>query len=90
MSTEPGGAQPPYGRPGAPPPPPERPGTAPRERANYLSAGYGVKSWLLTTDHKRIALLYLVSITVIFAIGGIFATLIRLELITPKGVMVQS
>jgi cytochrome c oxidase subunit 1 len=51
---------------------------------------YGVKSWLLTTDHKRIALLYLASITVMFAIGGIFATLIRLELITPQGDMVQS
>jgi cytochrome c oxidase subunit I len=90
MSAEPGGAPAPYGRPGAPPPPPERPGTALRERANYLSAGYGVKSWLLTTDHKRIALLYLVSITVMFALGGIFATLIRLELITPQGDMVQS
>jgi len=32
-------------------------------RENYLNAGYGLKSWLLTTDHKRIALLYLISIT---------------------------
>src|SRR5881296_2687895 len=59
-------------------------------REHYLNVSYGVKSWLLTTDHKRIALLYLGSITVMFALGGIFATLIRLELITPQGDMVQS
>ena len=36
------------------------------ERDNYLTNGYGIKSWLLTTDHKRIALLYLTSITFFF------------------------
>jgi len=41
---------------------------------DYLNATYGLKSWLLTTDHKRIALLYLGSVTVFFFIGGIFAT----------------
>ena len=45
-----------------------------RVRENYLNAGYGLKSWLLTTDHKRIALLYLVSITFMFFIGGFFAS----------------
>ena len=35
-------------------------------RENYLNADYGIKSWLLTTDHKRIAILYLLSITVFF------------------------
>ena len=44
-----------------------------RERVNYLNAGYGVKSWLLTTDHKRIAILYLIGVTVFFAIGGLAA-----------------
>jgi cytochrome c oxidase subunit 1 len=44
-----------------------------------------VKSWLLTLDHKRIGLLYLFSISFFFAIGGIYATLIRLELVTPAG-----
>ena len=48
--------------------------TATLPRENYLNAGYGVKSWLLTTDHKRIALLYLAAITVFFFIGGAFAT----------------
>ena len=55
------------------------------ERKNYLNAEYGIRSWFFTTDHKRIALLYLVSITAFFFIGGFFALLIRLELLTPAG-----
>ena len=60
------------------------------ERETYLNVGYGLKSWLLTVDHKRIALLYLMSITLFFFIGGFFALLIRLELLTPAGELVQS
>ena len=52
---------------------------------SYLFEGYTIRSWLLTTDHKRIAILYLVSITFFFFIGGAAAALIRLELITPQG-----
>src|SRR5437016_1354190 len=59
-------------------------------RTHYLNATYGVKSWLLTTDHKRIALLYLASITFFFFLGGLFAVLIRLELLTPQGDLVQA
>lgn len=59
-------------------------------RANYLNVNYGLKSWLLTTDHKRIGILYLISITIFFALGGIFAALIRLELMTPEGDVVSS
>ncbi len=55
------------------------------QRTNYLTNGHTVKSWLLTLDHKRIGLLYLFSISIFFAIGGLFATMIRLELVTPKG-----
>ncbi|MBV9217939.1 MAG: cytochrome c oxidase subunit I [Methylobacteriaceae bacterium] len=50
---------------------------------NYLSAGHTVASWLLTTDHKRIAILYIASTTLFFFIGGAAATLIRIELFTP-------
>ena len=57
---------------------------------NYLNANYGIRSWLLTLDHKRIGILYLVTITLFFCIGGIFASLIRLELITPQGDLVDS
>jgi cytochrome c oxidase subunit 1 len=60
------------------------------ERETYLNAEYGVRSWLLTTDHKRIALLYLLSISFFFFIGGFFALLIRLELLTPAGDLVQA
>src|SRR5213082_953029 len=55
------------------------------ERKNYLNAEYGIRSWLLTTDHKRIALLYLLSITFFFFVCGFCALLIRLELLTPAG-----
>src|SRR5206468_9904438 len=62
----------------------------PVEKENYLNKEYGVGSWLFTTDHKRIALLYLISITFFFFIGGFFALLIRLELLTPAGDLVQA
>jgi len=58
---------------------------AEESQTNYLNASHTVKSWLLTLDHKRIGLLYLFSISIFFAIGGIYASLIRLELITPQG-----
>jgi cytochrome c oxidase subunit 1 len=57
---------------------------------NYLNWAYGIKSWLLTTDHKRIGLLYLISITFFFLLGGAAASLIRLELFTPEGDLLQS
>ncbi len=60
------------------------------KESNYLTAGYGVRSWLLTVDHKRIALLYLISLTTFFSVGGLFAVLIRLELLTPQGDLFQS
>ena len=56
----------------------------PPGRSGYL-APTGLESWLLTTDHKRVAWLYLVSITAFFLIGGLAAVLMRLELITPEG-----
>src|SRR3989442_6480926 len=57
-------------------------------REHYLNATYGIRSWLLTTDHKRIALLYLASVTFFFFIGGLFATMIRIHLLTPSGYLV--
>jgi cytochrome c oxidase subunit I len=63
----------------------EQPLTPGAETVNYLNISHTVRSWLLTVDHKRICILYLVSITLFFIIGGLAATLIRLELITPAG-----
>ena len=57
---------------------------------NYLNAEYGLKSWLLTLDHKRIALLYLFTTIFFFVIGGTAAALIRLERLTPAGDLVPS
>jgi cytochrome c oxidase subunit I len=59
-------------------------------RVNYLNAEYGVKSWLLTRDHKRIALLYLFGISFFFFIGSLYAMMIRLELLTPQGDLMQA
>ena len=66
---------------------PAAPGDSPH--TPYRNADYGLRSWLLTRDHKRIALLYLISITVFFALGGIMAVLIRMELATPEGDLFQ-
>src|SRR5689334_11729792 len=64
--------------------------TVAERRVHYLNVSYGLKSWLLTTDHKRIAWLYLLLVTFFFFIGGLFATLIRIELLTPQGDLVQA
>jgi cytochrome c oxidase subunit 1 len=60
------------------------------DQASYLSTGFSLWSWLTTRDHKRIAVLYMISITVFFLIGGAAATLIRLELATPQGDLVSA
>jgi cytochrome c oxidase subunit 1 len=66
----------------------EQPFTIPED--NYLSNGHTIKSWLLTVDHKRIGILYLISISFFFVIGGLAATAMRLELVTPKGDMFEA
>ena len=60
------------------------------EKPNYLNWKTSVASWLLTYDHKRIAILYLVSISIFFLMGGLAAALIRMELATPKGDLLTS
>src|SRR5690348_4832095 len=60
------------------------------EETNYLTDGRTLKSWLLTQDHKRIAILYLLSITFMFFLGGLAALIMRLELMTPAGDIVQA
>ena len=64
--------------------------TAQIPKRNYINNEHGLLSWLLTGDHKRIAILYLISITFFFFIGGAFAGLIRLELLTPQPDLVSS
>ena len=55
------------------------------EPLNYLNNGHGLRSWLLTKDHKRIAMLYLITVSFFFAVGGIYALFIRINLLSPTG-----
>lgn len=57
---------------------------------NYLTEKQGVLSWLLTTDHKRIGILYTITITALFFLGGLFALLMRLELLEPRNWLVSA
>ena len=60
------------------------------QEPNYLTGERGVLSWLLTTDHKRIGMLYLASVTLYFTIGAVFALLMRLELLSPTTYLVSA
>src|ERR1044072_7203030 len=55
-----------------------------RPKLNYLNNGTTLKSWLLTKDHKRIAIMYLITVSLFFLAGGLYAATIRLELLTPE------
>jgi len=57
---------------------------------DYLNHETSIASWLLTLDHKRIGILYLVAMSAMFVLGGFYAGLIRAELITPKGDLMSS
>ena len=57
---------------------------------SYLTDGTTLKSWLLTVDHKRIALMYLLAVTLFFLVGGLFALAIRVELLTPGPTVIDA
>ena len=57
---------------------------------HFLNITHTVKSWLLTMDHKRVGILYLFVISTYFLVGGIYAGLIRLELLTPEADLMES
>ncbi len=59
-------------------------------KTNYLNNGFTLKSWLLTKDHKRIAIMYLLTVSAFFLMGGVYASLIRLELLTPQSDLLES
>src|SRR5688572_9786829 len=65
-------------------------GYAEQPKLNYITNGTTLKSWLLTKDHKRIAIMYLISVSAFFHMGGIFAGAIRLELLTPASDLMES
>jgi cytochrome c oxidase subunit I len=59
-------------------------GDRPRPAKNYLNATTGIWSWMTTVDHKRIGVMYLVAVSSAFFVGGMFALMIRLTLLTPS------
>jgi cytochrome c oxidase subunit I len=59
-------------------------GDRPRPAKNYLNATTGIWSWMSTVDHKRIGVMYLVAVSSAFFVGGMFALMIRLTLLTPS------
>ncbi|MEM1245493.1 MAG: cbb3-type cytochrome c oxidase subunit I [Acidobacteriota bacterium] len=63
---------------------------APPDAPSYIETDWSLKSWLFTVDHKRIGILYLISVSAFFVVGGFFAMLIRLELLTPQGDLVTA
>ena len=56
----------------------------------YLNASYKVRSWLLTVDHKRIAIMYLVAVTTMLFLGGAFAMVLRVELLSPDKDIIEA
>jgi len=60
------------------------------KRKTYLNVAHSVKSWVLTTDHKRIGILYLLSTTLALALGGAFALVLRTEHLTPQRTIIDA
>ena len=71
-------------------PPRPRPDPAPsstNREGSFWGEGSSVWSWLSTVDHKRIGVLYAISITLFFFLGGAAAALMRFHLFTPQGLL---
>lgn len=54
---------------------------------NFFEAAKGLKSWFITLDHKRIGIMYLIAVCIAFAVGGLFALALRLELLSPDPIL---
>ena len=65
----------------------QRPEAVPTD--NYLTHTRGLWSWLITLDHKRIGVMYLVAVLSCFFVGGVFALLVRTQLLTPEGTIMD-
>jgi cytochrome c oxidase subunit 1 len=59
-------------------------------RETYLDARTTIRSWILTTDHKRIGILYLVTLLFMMAAGGFFALALRIEHLTPNATVMTA
>ncbi len=56
---------------------------------NFITHERGILSWLCTLDHKRIGVLYLISVLTSFLVGGLAALLVRAELWTPGPTLID-
>ncbi|MFZ4734301.1 MAG: cytochrome c oxidase subunit I [Bradymonadia bacterium] len=56
----------------------------------FYEDGKGIMSWIVTLDHKRIGIMYLWAVLAAFAAGGVFALLLRLELLAPGKQFVEA
>jgi len=56
----------------------------------FYEDGKGIMSWIVTLDHKRIGIMYLWAVLAAFAAGGVFALLLRLELLAPGKQLVEA
>jgi cytochrome c oxidase subunit 1 len=70
-------------------PAPELPPEQERRRVNYLNHSYSLLSWLLTIDHKRIGMMYLIGVSIFFTFGAFAVALVRLNLISPTGAILE-
>lgn len=61
-----------------------------KQSLSYLNNERTLKSWLLTTDHKRIAIMYMIAITIFFGVGASAAGMIRFELLSPYGIAISN
>ena len=59
-------------------------------RRDYLHTDHTLRSWLVTTDHKRIAILFAITITFFFFLAGIAIAIDRVELFSPNGALISS
>ena len=59
-------------------------------RSTYANDEYSIRSWVFTTDHKRVGVLFLVTTTLMMALGGAFALVLRLEHLTPERTIVDA
>jgi len=58
--------------------------------ASFWSEPRGLRSWLLTHDHKRIGVMYLFTVLFFLLLGGMFALVLRLSLVTPENALVSA
>ncbi len=53
------------------------------EPRTYLNHETSLWEWLTTKDHKKIGIMYLISLAVVFLVAGLLAMAVRLELMSP-------